>query len=79
MPVSLSRSMLVWWRVVAMRSDVARRRAVSLTPSLGGVQAQAFATEAGAQHVILGNYLCCAHCVDKFKADPQKFVGKPGA
>jgi len=24
-------------------------------------------------------YFCCPHCVDKFKADPQTYLGKPGA
>lgn len=24
-------------------------------------------------------YLCCPHCADKFKADPEKFTGKSGS
>jgi Cu+-exporting ATPase len=24
-------------------------------------------------------YFCCPHCVEKFEADPQKFVSTPGA
>jgi Cu+-exporting ATPase len=24
-------------------------------------------------------YFCCAGCINKFKADPQKFIAKPGA
>src|SRR5437763_5296584 len=29
------------------------------------------------EHAGKNYYFCCAHCVEKFKADPQEYLGKP--
>jgi Cu+-exporting ATPase len=46
------------------------------------VSGEDFVVATDSPHVEQGGktyYFCCPECLDKFKADPQKYVGKPGA
>ena len=46
------------------------------------VSGEAFVVTAGSpkhEHSGRTYYLCCAHCVDRFAADPDKYLHKPGA
>ena len=46
------------------------------------VSGDEFVVKADSPHTEQGGktyYFCCAECVDKFKADPAKYTGKPNA